>query len=68
MFRYTQRVTRLHSTIVSSGNKVSDKHLDSYLVELKWRFNNRENPSLFRDTLIKLLASENLEYKELIAN
>ena len=39
----------------------------SYLDESEWRFNNRDNPWLFRDTLTKLLQSSNLEYKELIA-
>jgi hypothetical protein len=36
--------------------------------EEKWatrRFNNRKNPYLFRDTMLKLIHSENLEYKEL---
>ena len=33
--------------------------------ELEWRFNNRHNPYLFRDTLIKLIRSENLSYQEL---
>jgi hypothetical protein len=28
-------------------------------------FNNRKNPYLFRDTMLKLIHSENLEYKEL---
>ena len=28
---------------------------------------NRKNPFLFRDTLLKLLKAEHLEYKELIA-
>jgi hypothetical protein len=32
---------------------------------LTWRFNNRKNPFLFRDTMLKLIASDNLEYKEL---
>jgi len=27
--------------------------------------NNGENPFLFRDTMLKLIHSENLEYKEL---
>ena len=31
------------------------------------RFNNRDNPYLFRDTLMKLLAAETMEYKELIS-
>jgi len=32
---------------------------------MTWRFNNRKNPYLFRDTMMKLIRSENLEYKEL---
>ena len=31
------------------------------------RFNNRRNPYLFRDTLMKLVGAKALEYKELIA-
>lgn len=41
------------------------KHLDRYLDEFEFRFNNQNNPYLFRDTLLRLIASENLEYKEL---
>lgn len=55
----------LKRSIVGSYHKVSVKHLDAYLDELDWRFNNRENPYLFRDTLMKLLTSANLEYKTL---
>jgi transposase-like protein len=57
----------LKRSIVGSYHQVSKKHLDSYLDELEWRFNNRENPYLFRDTLLKLIKSENMEYKELIS-
>jgi hypothetical protein len=32
-----------------------------------FRFDNRKNPYLFRDTLLKLLEAEHPEYKELIA-
>ncbi|MFC1913640.1 IS1595 family transposase [Chloroflexota bacterium] len=53
-------------SVVGSYHKISHKHLDAYLDELEWRFNNRENPYLFRDTLLKLIRSDNLEYKELI--
>jgi len=52
-------------SVVGSYHKVSRKHLDAYLDELEWRFNNRENPYLFRDTLLKLVKSDNLEYKKL---
>jgi hypothetical protein len=32
---------------------------------MTWRFNNHKNPFLFRDTMLKLIHSDNLEYKEL---
>jgi transposase-like protein len=54
-------------SIVGSYHQVSVKHLDRYLDEFKLRFNNRENSFLLRDTLLRLLASTNLEYKNLIA-
>ncbi|NQW24664.1 MAG: IS1595 family transposase [SAR202 cluster bacterium] len=57
----------LKRSIIGSFHKVSIKHLDAYLDELEWRFNNRDNPFLFRDTLIRLLQSEALEYKALTA-
>ena len=34
---------------------------------MTFRFNNRNNPYLFRDTLMKLIEAPTLEYKELIA-
>jgi transposase-like protein len=46
---------------------ISAKHLASYLEEMEFRFNNRKNAYLFRDTIIKLIQSPNLEYKELTA-
>jgi len=55
-------------SVVGSYHKVSHKHLDAYLDELEWRFNNRENPYLFRDTLLKLIGSNNLPYDELVAD
>ena len=56
----------LDRSIMGSFHHVSVKHLDSYLDELEWRQNNKENAYLFRDTLAKLLASDNLSYQELI--
>jgi transposase-like protein len=52
-------------SVVGSYHKISEKHLDAYLDEFQWRFNNRKNPFLFRDTILKLIASSNLEYKKL---
>jgi len=34
---------------------------------MTWRFNNRQNPFLFRDTVKRMLNAENLEFKELTA-
>jgi transposase-like protein len=58
----------LKRSVTGTYHKLSIKHLDAYLDELECRFNNRENPYLFRDTLIKLLSSKNLEFQELIAS
>jgi len=54
-------------SIIGSYHKLSTKHLDSYLNEFEWRFNNRANRNLFRDTLQKLLCSQSLSYKDLVS-
>jgi transposase-like protein len=53
--------------IIGSWHKVSAKHLEAYLDEMTFRFNNRNNPYLFRDTMMKLIEAPILEYKKLIA-
>lgn len=53
--------------IVGTWHRVSAKHLPAYLDEMTWRFNNRQNPYLFRDTLECMIASDNLEFRELTA-
>ena len=53
--------------IIGTWHRVSKKHLAAYLQEMTWRFNNRKNPFLFRDTVKKLIESPNLEYKKLTA-
>jgi transposase-like protein len=53
--------------IVGSWHKISAKHLEAYLDEMTFRFNNRNNPYLFRDTLKKLVEAPVLEYKKLTA-
>jgi len=40
---------------------MSAKHLSAYLDEMTFRFNNRANPYLFRDTLMKLIEAPVLE-------
>jgi len=51
--------------IMGTWHKISAKHLPAYLNEMTWRFNNRKNRFLFRDTLLQLIESSNLEYKDL---
>jgi transposase-like protein len=53
--------------IMGTWHKVSAKHLPAYLDEMCFRFNNRKNDFLFRDTMLKLIDSPNLEYKHLTA-
>ncbi|HVA18118.1 MAG TPA: transposase [Candidatus Dormibacteraeota bacterium] len=54
--------------IMGTWHKISVKHLPAYLDEMCFRFNNRKNPFLFGDTILKLIAAPNLEYKHLTAN
>lgn len=54
-------------SIVGSYHQLSEKHLEAYLDEMAWRFNNRKNAYLFRDTLTKLVTAGTLEYKALIS-
>ena len=52
--------------VAGSFHKVSRKHLDRYLDEFEFRFNNRNNPFIFRDALRELLTVGPLEYRELV--
>src|SRR5215203_5143742 len=63
----------LKRSIIGSYHQVSTKHLGAYLDELEFRFNNRENPHMFRDAMCKLLVANmlvatNLPYAKLIAD
>jgi transposase-like protein len=53
--------------IIGTWHRISAKHLQAYLEEMEFRFNNRSNPYLFRDTMIKLIEAPVLEYKKLTA-
>ncbi len=54
-------------SIVGAFHKMSVKHMDRYLEELEWRFNNRDNPYIFRDALARIMHTDPLEYRKLIA-
>jgi transposase-like protein len=53
-------------SIVGSFHHISTKHVEAYLDEFEWRFNERKNPHLYRDTMIRLLSTKQMEFKELI--
>ena len=54
-------------SIVGTFHKMSVKHLDRYLEELEWRFNNRDNPNIFRDTMKRIVNTGTLTYRSLVA-
>lgn len=53
-------------SIIGSYHKLSVKHLPAYLDEMAFRYNNRENNFLFRDTLLRLIAADSLPYRALV--
>ena len=54
-------------SIMGAFHHISAKHMDRYLEELEWRFNNRENPHIFRDTLGRIMDTGSLTYRDLVA-
>jgi transposase-like protein len=57
----------LDRSIIGAFHKVSVKHLPRYLDEIEFRFNGRDNPFLFRDTLMVMLNGDALPYRELVS-
>ena len=54
-------------SLIGAFHKMSAKHMDRYLEEFEWRFNNRENPDIFIDTLRRIVNTGNLTYRKLVA-
>src|SRR5207249_11713940 len=54
-------------SIVGSYHQISTKHMPAYLDEIAFRFDNRQNPYLFRDTVVRLLAAKTVSFKTLIS-
>ena len=54
-------------SIVGTFHKMSVKHMDRYLEELEWRHNNRNNPHIFRDTMARIMNTDPMQYRELVA-
>ncbi|MGH7867091.1 MAG: IS1595 family transposase [Candidatus Dormibacteraceae bacterium] len=53
-------------SVVGTYHQMSAKHLPAYLDEMAFRFNNRGNAYLFRDTLLRMIEGETLPYAELV--
>ncbi len=52
--------------VVGSYFQFSVKHLPAYLDEMEFRFKNRDNPYLFRDTMLRLIQGDAFPLKELV--
>jgi transposase-like protein len=52
--------------VTGAFHKVSLKHLQRYLNEFSWRFNNRKNPDLFGLAVRRLALAGNMPYAELV--
>lgn len=49
-------------------HKLSEKHLQSYLDEMTFRFNRREDPNLFSETLKQMVTTPNITFQKLVAS
>lgn len=54
-------------SLVGAFHKISVKHLDAYLQELEFRYNNRKNQHALRDLMLRLLGGSAVRYRELTA-
>jgi transposase-like protein len=54
-------------SVIGAYHKLSVKHLPAYLDEAAFRWNNRFNPYLFRDTILALVEGDTLTFSELTA-
>jgi hypothetical protein len=52
--------------IIGSFHQVSVKHLDRYINEFSYRYNNRKTGDLFSQTMGHLLTTGNIKYDDLI--
>ncbi len=55
-------------SVIGTFHKMSAKHMDRYLEEMEWRFNNRDNKHIFQDTLDRIMNTGNLTYRELVSS
>ena len=53
--------------MIGTWHRVGAKYLQTYINEMFFRFDNRKNPYLFRDPMKRMLNSDNLGFKKLVA-
>ena len=53
-------------SVIGAYHKLSRKHLPAYLDEAAFRWNNRDNAFLFRDTILRLVDADTLTYEGLV--
>ena len=53
--------------IMGTWHKISAKHLPAYLAEMEFRFNRRNDPNLFLDTLRHMVTAPALTFENLTA-
>ena len=61
-------VARVRRLVAGPHHQLSTKYLPAYVDERRWRSANRENPHVFRDTILALLHGEGLSYEQLVAS
>lgn len=57
---------RIKRQMLRTYRTLSAKHLNAYLAESAWRLNQQENPTVFRDTVSRLLESDRMTYHGLV--
>lgn len=53
-------------SVIGAYHRLSMKHLPAYLDEAAFRWNNRDNAFMFRDTLLALIAADSLPFQQLV--
>ena len=54
-------------SVIGTHHQLSVKHLPAYLDEVAFKYNNRDNTDIFRETLRVLVTADPMTYSELIA-
>jgi transposase-like protein len=58
---------RMRRLVAGPHHGLSTKYLHAYIDERRWRSAHRDNPHVFRDTIVALLQGEGISYEQLVA-